>query len=59
MNEFDVKNVFSYQESGIQISWERDRVISKMFQRKGLSWKEFQRDGIIRGIKNRDQWRKK
>ena len=30
-----------------------------MFQRKGVSWKEFQRDGIIRGIKNRDQWRKK
>ena len=59
MNEFEVKNVFSYQESGIQISWERDRLISKMFQRKGVSWKEFQRDGIIRGIKNRDQWRKK
>ena len=52
--EFEVKNVFSYQESGVQISWERDRLISNMLKEKGVSWKEFQRDGIIRGIKNRE-----
>ena len=59
MNEFEVKNVFSYQESGVQISWERDQLISNMLKEEGVSWKEFQRDGIIRGIKNRNQWRKK
>ncbi len=55
--EFEINTVFSYQESGTRITWERDKSLKKFFQQKQIKWSEFQRDGIIRGIKNRDNWR--
>ncbi|WP_452226465.1 FAD-binding domain-containing protein [Lacinutrix cladophorae] len=54
--KFEIKNLFSYQESGIQITWQRDKLLKTFCKTKHIIWKEFQRDGIIRGIKNRDTW---
>ena len=31
-------------------------LLKKFFSKKSISWTEFQRDGIVRGIKNRDSW---
>ncbi|WP_298486274.1 cryptochrome/deoxyribodipyrimidine photo-lyase family protein [uncultured Maribacter sp.] len=54
--EFLIKNVFSYQESGTQITWDRDKEVGLFFKQKNIVWEELQRDGIIRGIKNRKDW---
>lgn len=53
-----IKNLFSYQESGIQLTWNRDKAVSNLLRKNGIKWTEFQRDGIIRGIKTRDFWDK-
>ena len=58
LNQFEVKKVFSYQESGVQVTWNRDKVIKKLFDSVGVVWQEFQRDAIVRGIKNRNGWDK-
>jgi deoxyribodipyrimidine photo-lyase len=55
---YDVKNVFSYQESGIMLTFKRDLEVKDFFKKKNIDWKEFQRDGIIRGSKNRIDWDK-
>lgn len=55
---FCIKNLFSYQESGTQITWQRDKDISKFCKEHKIIWKEFQSDGILRGIKNRNNWNK-
>lgn len=57
--KFSVKSVFSYQESGINLTWERDKEISSFLKKRDISWEESQRDGVIRGIKNRTGWDKK
>ena len=57
--EYEVNQVFSYQESGVRASWERDRMVSRYLLSQGIIWQESQRDGIIRGIKNRKFWDKK
>lgn len=57
--KFTIHKVFSYQESGIPITFERDKQLAKFFEEKGIEWIEFQRDGIIRGLKNRKNWDKK
>lgn len=57
--QFDLRMVFSYQESGIKLSFERDKRLKHYFKKQGISWHEFQRDGILRGIKNRDGWIKR
>lgn len=56
--EFDIQKVFSYQESGIALTYERDKSITQYLESKNTHWIEFQRDGIIRGIKNRENWDK-
>ncbi|MWW23301.1 cryptochrome/deoxyribodipyrimidine photo-lyase family protein [Algibacter lectus] len=57
-NIFNIKSVFSYQESGIQITWQRDKEIANFCKENTILWKQLQRDGIIRGLKNRDTWNK-
>ncbi|MFS4494473.1 deoxyribodipyrimidine photo-lyase/cryptochrome family protein [Maribacter sp. 2308TA10-17] len=54
----DIKNLFSYRESGTQITWERDKKIKQFCKTRDINWHESQRDGILRGIKNRDDWSK-
>ena len=53
---FDINTLFSYRESGTQGSWERDKKIKNYCKKHQINWQEFQRDGILRGIKNRDNW---
>ena len=53
---YSIKKVFSYQESGINLTWERDKEVAKFFKEKDILWNEYQRDGIQRGINNRDAW---
>jgi deoxyribodipyrimidine photo-lyase len=53
---YRIVSVFSYAESGTRITWERDRRMQCWFQAKGIRWTEFQRDGIRRGIRNREGW---
>jgi deoxyribodipyrimidine photo-lyase len=59
IKNFDISSVFSYQESGIQSTWERDKKIKKFCKSNEIRWKQSQRDGILRGIKNREDWNKK
>ena len=56
---FDVQRVLSYQESGIEKSFLRDKAIAKLLSGSGVAWQEFQRNGVIRGIKDRVDWDKR
>ena len=58
-NSFHIKNIYSYQESGIRETWKRDKRLSLFFKKNKIQWVESQRDGVIRGIKNRKNWDKK
>jgi deoxyribodipyrimidine photo-lyase len=58
-NTFEIKELFSYQESGIKLSWKRDQWLAKFCKLHHIKWIEFQKDGVIRGIQNRENWDKK
>lgn len=57
-NHFNIQQVFSYQESGLKITYDRDKKLKRWFKSVKIEWLEHQRVGIIRGIKNRDNWDK-
>ena len=59
IKDFNIISVFSYQESGIKGSWERDKQIKQFCNSNKINWQESQRDGILRGIENRQGWNKK
>ncbi|MFT7155767.1 MAG: deoxyribodipyrimidine photo-lyase [Parvicella sp.] len=56
LEQFSVQNVFSYQESGIELTWKTDKQLNLLFANGNVNWNEFQRDAIVRGIKNRKGW---
>ena len=58
LEKYQVDRVFSYQESGIKTTWDRDQKISKLFRDKSIEWKEFENQSVKRGIKNRQGWDK-
>ncbi len=55
---FDLKTIFSFRESGTQRTYQRDKKVSSFCKQNCIEWQESQRDGILRGIKNRDNWSK-
>jgi deoxyribodipyrimidine photo-lyase len=52
----EINAVFSHQESGTKLTWERDKKIKQFFEGKKIHWSEYQANGVIRGIKNRNNW---
>jgi deoxyribodipyrimidine photo-lyase len=57
--KYRVEKIFSYQESGIPETFARDRTIHTFLKTQNIRWEEFQKDGVIRGIKDRKGWDKK
>ncbi|OEJ99737.1 cryptochrome/deoxyribodipyrimidine photo-lyase family protein [Roseivirga misakiensis] len=54
----NISEVFSHRESGIQLTWERDKSVYNLLKSNNIHWTQFKRDGIERGIKDRDGWDK-
>ena len=55
---YEIKNIFSYQESGIRLSWDTEKSVDEYCKKNNIKWLQFQRDGIIRGLTNRAKWDK-
>lgn len=55
---YEVNKIFSYRESGIRKTWDRDKVIANLCHENKVQWEEFQRDAVLRGIQNRLGWDK-
>lgn len=56
LTHYHISSIFAYQESGNPDTFARDRSIRAYFKEKGILFKEFQKDGVQRGILNRDGW---
>jgi deoxyribodipyrimidine photo-lyase len=56
--DFNIQNIFSYQESGNELSYSIDKSIKAFCDSEDIKWNESQRDGILRGRKNRVGWDK-
>ncbi|MFN5620757.1 MAG: deoxyribodipyrimidine photo-lyase, partial [Flavobacteriales bacterium] len=55
---YTIQTIFSYRESGIRLTWERDKAVKQWCTQHSVSWTECKRDGIQRGIRNREGWDK-
>ena len=59
LQHFDIQTVFSHQEIGNKITYDRDVLMQSFFQKNNISWKEFQMHGVIRKLKSRQHWDKR
>jgi len=55
---YQIDNVFSHAETGVEQTWQRDKAIGNWLKTQGVLWSEYQQHGVLRGIKNRNEWDK-
>ena len=62
LNELDerlgIVNLLSYEETGLDVTFQRDLAVAKLCDAKGIVWRQFQTNGIERGRHNRTGWNK-
>ena len=51
-----INQLLSYQETGLAITYSRDRAVAEWCRMVGVNWEEFQNNGVQRGRKNRNRW---
>ena len=55
---YKIENVFSYQESGIKNTWNRDKRVARFLAKNKINWIQYEKQAVIRGSKNREGWDK-
>ena len=55
---YNIKSIYSHQETGIDLTYRRDKVVSKYCERHNITWIENVNNGVFRGIQNRKLWRR-
>ncbi len=59
LDVYDVKTVFSHQEIGNQLTFDRDIAMQGFFKKHNIAWEESQMHGVIRRLKSRSDWDKR
>jgi deoxyribodipyrimidine photo-lyase len=57
--KFIVKKIFSHNETGLNVTFERDILLKEFCQNNSIQWEEEINNGVFRGLQNRKNWIKK
>ncbi len=55
--QFKINTVFSHEEIGNKITFDRDLEMKSFFKQQNIQWKEYQTNGVIRKLSNRKNWK--
>lgn len=56
---YAIKTVYSHQEIGNKVTYDRDIAMCQFFDEHKISWKQSQTNGVIRKLKSRSDWDKR
>lgn len=56
---FQIERMYSHQETGNKITFDRDIAVQKFCNQNNIQWIEYQNNGIIRKLKSRKDWEKR
>jgi deoxyribodipyrimidine photo-lyase len=54
--KYNVTTIFSHQETGNKITYDRDIAVQHICKEHAIEWKEYQNNGVIRKLKSRKNW---
>jgi deoxyribodipyrimidine photo-lyase len=55
-NHYNIKNIYSHQEIGNRITYDRDIAVKQFCLEKNIEWTEYQHNGVVRKLKSRKNW---
>ncbi len=53
---YKIETVYSHQETGLKITYERDKTFKRFCKNNQINWVENTNNGIFRAIRNRTNW---
>ena len=56
LDSYKVNTVFSHQETGLLITYNRDKEFTRYCRNNSLNWVENNNNGVLRGLLNREDW---
>lgn len=56
--KYTIRNLISYQETGVQQTWDRDKEVAAVAKAQHINWVEAKTNGVLRGIRDRKGWDK-
>jgi deoxyribodipyrimidine photo-lyase len=55
-SEIDITSLWSHEETGADWTYRRDLAVQAWCREKGILWREFRQDGVVRRLKDRNGW---
>lgn len=55
---YDIEHIFSHEETGNAITYDRDILMAKYLNIKKILWTEYSTNGVVRRLRSRDDWSK-
>ncbi len=56
MEVYDIKEIFSHQETGILVTYNRDKSFKRFCKNNLIEWHENLNNGVLRGLRDRSEW---
>ena len=57
-SDHQIKSIICNEETGLQWSWERDKLVAKWCEYNRVEFTEHPSNGVIRKLRTRDDWKK-
>jgi deoxyribodipyrimidine photo-lyase len=54
--QFHIDKLISYEETGVALTYQRDKKIKRWCKSKEIRWVEFPSNGVVRALRSRDHW---
>ena len=54
--KYNITEVFSHQETGLLVTFNRDKEFARYCRNNSIEWTETVNNGVLRGLLNRDDW---
>ncbi len=54
--QFTIQKIYSHEETGIQVTYQRDKNVQAFCQQHHIEWKESPTNAVVRGLRNRFDW---
>ena len=58
MELYSIRDIYSHQETGILVTYNRDKSFKRFCKNNLISWHETINNGVQRGLKDREKWTK-
>jgi deoxyribodipyrimidine photo-lyase len=58
ISQIKIKTVYSHLETGVNLTFQRDKNLTKLFESYQIQWHEFRQNGVFRRLSDRKGWNK-